>query len=211
MGGSYDQVNKGAGDKYEFADPTGQFQGAVDQAGRLQGVGRGMMNQDPQAFMNQFQQAAPGMSNLAFGATSPLQQGLNAQAADQARRGAEMAGQEFANNGALGSGAAARAMGTAMAQPFADVQNQLGQQQVQLTGNLWNQGLGQFGGLQQQQESLGAQLMGQGLQTQGQLAAQMGGSVAPQYEYAKGPWDYTKEGIGAAGSIAGAVAPFVTG
>ena len=195
--GEHERIDEGASG-HEIADPGGHFQGALDQAGQFQGFGAGQMGrashmlaqQDPNAFMNQFQQAAPGLANMVSGQMSPLQQQMNALASDQARRGAEMAGQQFANQGALGSGAASRAMGTAMAQPFADVQQQLGQQQLGMTGDLWGQSMGQFGQAQaqrqqqlMQQMGMGADMMGQGLQTQAGLAGQLGGLVAPQYDY----------------------------
>ena len=165
--GSYDQINKGAKDDYSFADPTGQFGGAMDQAQNVQNFGRSqfnsglsaMQNNDPQAFMNQFQQAAPGLSNLV------------------------------------------------------SVQNQLGQQQIGLTGNLFNQSLGNFAQqeaqnrqMQMQRMGMGGDMMGQGLQGQLGLARDMGGAIAPQYEYQPGSWDKTMQLGGMGAELGGKIA-----
>lgn len=203
MAGSYENVAQGAADEYRFADPTGQFQGGIDNAGQFQQFGQNMLQQDPQAFMNQFNASAAGLSNMVSGQMSPLQQQLNALAADQAQRGAEAAGQAFGDAGALGSGASSRALGTAMATPFAQAQAQLGQQQIGLTGNLWQQSMGQYAQNQNLMNQLGAQMMGQGMQAGNALRGQMGGLVAPQYEYQPGMWDHAKDIMGMAMPIAG--------
>jgi hypothetical protein len=202
-GPRYENISEDAASEYQFADPTGQFQGGIDNAGQFQRFGQGMLQRDPQSFMNQFNASAAGLSNMVSGQMSPLQQQLNALAADQARRGAEAAGQAFGDAGALGSGAASRALGTAMATPFAQTQAQLGQQQIGLTGNLWQQSMGQYAQNQNLMNQLGSQMMGQGLQAGSNMRGQMGGMVAPQYEYMPGFMDYLSGAVGMAMPIAG--------
>jgi hypothetical protein len=82
---------------------------------------------------------------------------LNAQAADQARLATQNTGQQFANQGAFNSGAAAAAMAEAGARPFAQVQNQLGMQQAQLGGQLQQQLLGTTAQNARQRAGLGVQ------------------------------------------------------
>ena len=202
-GPRYENISKDAANEYRFADPTGQFQGGIDNAGQFQQFGQGMLQRDPQAFMNQFNASAAGLSNMVSGQMSPLQQQLNALAADQAQRGAEAAGQAFGDAGASGSGAASRALGTAMATPFAQAQAQLGQQQIGLTGNLWQQSMGQYAQNQNLMNQLGSQMMGQGMQAGNALRGQMGGMVAPQYEYMPGFMDHLTDFAGMAMPMAG--------
>lgn len=205
-GPSYQQVNEGAESAYRVSDPTGQMQGAIDNAGSFQSFGQGMMNTNPQSYMNQFQSGAGGLANMVSGAQSPLQQQLNFLAADQARRGSEAAAQSFGDSGAMGSGAAARAMGAAFANPFAQAQAQLGGQQIDLTGNLWNNAMNQYAQQHRTQNQLAAQIAAQGMQGRTGIASQLGGLVAPQYEAVAAPFDRFLGRVGDVASIGSSAA-----
>lgn len=226
--GSYDQV--GSPSDVSFSDPTGQYAAAVDRmsneynrmlsgmSGQL-ATGQNYMNQaanyDPNAYMNQFLGQSAGLANLAQGATSPLTQSLNAVAARQAALGGEAA--LAAMPGAANSGAGMAAFADAYASPFADVASQVSQAQLGLTGNLWNQAMGnnasaqQFGssvyqnlaGLAGQNAGLYGSLAGSGLGNYAQLAGGMGDIYVPQYEYTQGIEDRL---WGLGGQVLGGVA-----
>ena len=163
--------------EYQFHDPAGRFGQGMDAAQTMTSFGQDQFSQqmEPGAFMNRFQHEAEGMANLAQGATSPLQQQLNALAAEQSQRGLDMASTEMAGMGALHSGAAQRAMGQAMATPFAEAQAQIGQQQVGLTGQLMQQA----GQRQNLEAQLASQLWGQGAGQMGQMGMHTSALEAP--------------------------------
>ena len=199
-GGTYEQTNEGAADAYEFADPTGQFQGALDQFGNMAQYGQGGMEAslDPNAAFNQFLGQSGALTNLAMGPNAQLTQQLNNIASQQANAGMQNAMTQFQGAGAGRSGAANRAMGMAAAQPFADVAAQQQQNQLNLTGNLWGQAFGGAQGLQNTAANLYGGIYGQGMSGMGNMAAQMGGLVAPQYEYQQSPWERFTGGLGQA-------------
>lgn len=176
---------------YQFADPTGEFMGALDQMGQLTQFGQeGMVGAlDPNASMNAFLGQSEGLANIAQGATAPLTQQLFGLSEDAAQRGMETAGQKFGSMGARHSGAAQAAFGEAAARPFAQTAANIAQQQLGLTGNLWNQALGGAQALQQTGAGLYGNILGQGMGNIAQLAAQSGGAVAPQYEYRPSGWE----------------------
>jgi len=201
--GKYEKVGKAS--DYEFIDPTGSFQGAMDQYGQMASLGKSNMGAylDPDMAYNAFMGQSEGLANLAQGAASPLTQKLNSLATQEANLGIANAGTQFAGQGALHSGAAAKAMGTAAATPFAKVAADVSSQQLNLTNNLWNTA---FSG-QQNLQSLGASLYGnlytQGVGGQASLAQNASGIVAPQYEYKKGFGDYLGGAVNTA--IGGAI------
>jgi hypothetical protein len=198
--GSTEQVNKDAADKYEFADPTGQFQGALDQFGNMAQYGqRGMeASLDPDAAFKQFLEQSGALTNLAMGPNAQLTQHLNAITSKQADAGMQNAMTQFQGMGAGRSGAANRAMGEAAANPFADVAAQQQQNQLNLTGNLWGQAFGGAQGLQNTAANLYGGIYDQGMSGMGNMAAQMGGLVAPQYEYQPSNWERFTSGLGQA-------------
>lgn len=170
MGGSLNGRTRDVGNPsdYQFMDPTGQFMGATNRFGA--------QSADPNAYMNQFLGQQGGLANIAQGASQQLGQSLNANAAEAARLGGEaalaaMPGQRF-------SGAAQAAFGQAYAQPFAEAAAQRNAAQLGLTGQLWNQAMGQNANLQS-----GAQ------QLYGSLAGQTGMVYQPTYQYQPGVWD----------------------
>lgn len=192
----------------------GQAGGQINQLTR-QGIGAAT-GWNPNSGFQSFQGMAPTLQNLVLGSQNGLQGVLDQNAANQARLGVQAAGRNFSAQGGLHSGAAAAAMGEAAANPFAQVQGQLGGQLVNLTGGLWNQGLGQayqanqFGqGNLQSALSNAAGLYGNlygtnaGLYSSGlQSLTSLG-----QPDYVQNPnwWDYTMQGIGAVTSGIGAV------
>jgi hypothetical protein len=100
------------------------------------------------------------------GQTGDLERSLTGIARRQADQGISAAGQNFANMGALNSGAAASAFGEAAANPFAQAQSQLQNKQLDLSSNLMNASVGSYG---------------QGLEAASNLMENTSGLVAPQY------------------------------
>lgn len=219
----------GGAEDYGFYDYGNRMAGTYDQVqnemnfnrnrmGKYAGqVGNVQSSFNPQSYMNQFLGSTEGLANAVSGPNSQLQQSLNAIASRQAAEGVNAQAQNFAGMGALNSGAAMAAMGDAMANPYAQVQAQLQQNQLQgtlgLMGNAMNnyaQG-NQFGaqnalqaGMANQNANMGlAQLYGQGygnaMNQFGNLGNQFGTIVAPTYQQKNG---WGQDLLGAAGDVA---------
>ena len=116
-----------AASQYGFTDPYGSASsmnnllfGSNGSGGSLSGGALGLYNQNANSVMNQV-----------AGLSGPLQQTLSGIANYQANNSLNAAGSNFANMGALGSGAGAQAFGQAVAQPFAQAQSQLQSSQLQ--------------------------------------------------------------------------------
>ena len=123
--------------QYGFVDPYGVTQGLQNS---LYGAGGGIAGGPMGAFNANLGQVT--------GLTGPLQQTLSGIANYQANNALNSTAQNFANQGALGSGAAAQAFGQAIANPFAQAQAQLQGQQIgaannlaQISGNAYNNAL----------------------------------------------------------------------
>ena len=159
-----------AAGQYGLLDPTGA--GAALQ-NALYGAG-GSVAGGPMGMFNQ------NVGNVT-GMTGPLAQTLAQIAAYQGRNALNLAGQNFANQGALGSGAAAQAFGQAIANPFAQAQAQLQQGQLGLAGQLLGASTGAYG---------------QGLQAASNLMEHTGGLVAPTY-YTNPAYTQQQQGKGA--------------
>lgn len=196
---------------YAFADPTGQFTGAMENFQNMGQFGRqGMVNAlDPNAAYNQFLGQSGGLINMAQGATAPLTQNLNAIAERQAQEGMQAAATQFNNQGAGRSGAAQRAMGMAAAQPFADVAAQQQQNQLGLASNLLGQSFGGAQDLQRTAAGLFGNVYNTGMSNYGNMASQMGGMMAPQYEYQPGTWDRMMQGAQFGANVGMSFLPFM--
>lgn len=206
--GTHENVAKAS--DYQVVDPTGAGAAARLANQNLAQYGMEGLNSvmDPNAAMNAFLGQAPGLANLAMGPTSQLTEQLNAIAANQAREGIQTMGTEFAGMGAYNSGASAAAMAEAAMNPFAQVAAQQQQNQLNLTGNLWDRALGGAYGYQNMAGNLFGGLAGQGIQGQTNLAMNMSGMMAPQYQYKPGMMDYGMQlggmalgGLGTAGAL----------
>jgi hypothetical protein len=192
--------------------------GGGGYAGGVIGAGAQQMDiaqsRDPNAAYRQFMSQSPGLQAMAMGNYSPLTQMLNAQAADQSQQSIRNTASQFADRGALNSGAAAAAMAEAGARPFSQVQAQLGQQQAGLAGQLMQQGFGQASqeSMQDIQNRLraaqalqqgygqalgqagnvygtGAQMQQAGLSALGQSAGQMSQMGQPERVYQQSPFE----------------------
>jgi len=190
--------NLASADDYQIADPGQHLQGAMDQYQNMAAFGQGGMvgaldqNNAYNAFMGQ----SGGLANLAAGPNAQLTEQLNAIATRQADEGIQNAATQFNAMGAGRSGAANRAMGMAAAQPFADVAAQQQQNQLNLTGNLWNSAFGGAQDLNRLAAQLYGTAYGQGMQGYGGIAGQLGGLVAPQYQYQPSAWERVASGAG---------------
>lgn len=246
--GTYGNINQVS--DYSVYDPYGYAKGIQSGAGGLLAGAAGMLGPggytalagaggrggaaptyDPTAAYGSFLGGAAAIPGLVGGALSPLQAQLDVVAARESQNALGTAAQNFsaAGSGALMSGAGARAMGEAMAAPFAQAQAQIAGQQVGLTGNLWQQLMGQMGeqtmfgaqfgeGARQFDRSMGAnQLMaamglasqnyGTGLQGLLGGGGMYSGTVAPQYVYNPGGLERLLQTGGAVGSTVSAFAP----
>jgi len=160
---SYDQNNVGkeqqtvgisgqeAASHYGFVDP---LSAAANMSESLYGA-NGAVSSGP---MGVYNQNANGVMSQVAGLSGPLEQTLSGIASRMSNRALDTTASNFANTGALGSGAGAAAMGEAMASPFANAQAQLQgsqlsaasgvlQQLLGLSGNTYNAGLGAATGL----------------------------------------------------------------
>jgi hypothetical protein len=148
---------------YGFVDPTGsvnQFKNSLyGSGGAVSGGALGTYNQNANNVMNQV-----------AGLSGPLQQTLSGIASYQANNALNAAGSNFANQGALGSGAAAQAFGNAIAQPFAQAQSQLQQGQLQAGSSALQSLMGVSG-----------QAYNTGLNNASNLMEHTSGLVAPTY------------------------------
>lgn len=148
-------------------DVGADTRGAEQRLNAVMGQAYGAGQYRPGAGMNDFFGYAGPMMQLAQGNYSPLTQGMNRTAGDQARLGINNAASQFSGRGALHSGAAMGAMGEAAARPFAEVANTLGMQRANLSGQLLNTAMPL--GIQDQQfrTSAGLQAAGFGMQGAG--------------------------------------------
>ena len=162
--------------KYGFTDPYGvtpQLQSALyGTGGAVAGGPMGTYNANVNPVLGQI-----------AGLSGPLQQTLSGIANYQANNALNATASNFANQGALGSGAGAQAFGNAIAQPFAQAQSQLQQGQLQAGSSALQQLLGVSG-----------QTYNTGLTTGSNLMEHASGLVAPTY--------YTSGGKGQAGQTA---------
>lgn len=219
MGSKTKEVS--SAEDYQFLDPTGKYAagqnfmqnqynqnaqqmgqfGNQAMAGAAQGAAAANAY-DPNAYMDQFMGQASGLSNLVSGQNSQLQQTLNAIAGRQAGLGSEAA--LAAMPGAANSGAGMAAFGQAYADPFAQAQAALQQNQLQGTLGLWNNAMGLNAGNQQADAQFGLQagnllagtagnqanlyggLAGQALGGYGQMAQGYGTWYQPTYEKKQG-------------------------
>ena len=147
--------------QYGFTDPFGltpQLQNTIyGTGGALSGGPMGLYNQNSNAVLGQI-----------AGLSGPLQQTLSGIANYQANNALNAVGSNFANVGALGSGAAAQAFGQALANPFAQAQAQLQSGQLQAGSGALNSLMG-----------LSGQTYGQGLNAASSLMEHGSGLVAP--------------------------------
>ncbi len=174
---------------YGFIDPYGVTSNLQNT---LYGTG-GAVSGGPMGTYNA--NATPVMGQIA-GLSGPLQQTLSGIARYQAQNALNATGSNFANQGALGSGAAAQAFGQALANPFAQAQSQLQQGQLQTAGSALQQLMGVSGST-----------YGQGLQAGSNLMEHASGLVAPTYYTNPGTaGKLTGAGIGLGGNVAGQLA-----
>jgi len=107
---------------------------------------------NPSSYWGNFMGQAGDLQGLVMGPQGDLQRGLTARAGELATQATQGAASNLAGLGSLYSGATLKAAGNANAQAFGDVANTLGQQSLNMYGNLAGQAMG---------NALGAQ--GQGL------------------------------------------------
>ena len=171
----------------KFADPTGNYGAAMKQFERAFIGADGKFDAN-KAFAT-FQGQVPGMTNMVAGATGPLSQMLNAQAAKSARLGGEAA---LAAMGGPNSGAGQRSFSDAYSERFTEAATQTQQAQLGLLSPLLQQSLqGQYG------------LMEQGLGNYGNMAGKQGDLWNPTYVTKKSPFSYAMQGLGAVGGAMG--------
>jgi hypothetical protein len=136
--------------QYGFVDPLGS---SANMNANIFGQGS-VLSGGPMGTFNQ------NIGNVT-GLSGPLEQSLSGIARYQANNALNTTAQNFANQGALGSGAAAQAFGQAIANPFAQAQSQLQQGQLGLSnslmgasGNAYGQALGAAQGLMEHTSGL---------------------------------------------------------
>ena len=131
-------------------------------------------------FLDAFNKAAPGIAGTISGMSGPLAQTLSGTANYMANNALNATASNFANAGALGSGAASQAFGQALANPFAQAQAQLQGSQLQAGGGALSSLLGATQSAQASQNQTLASVLGSGTQAGGDMASTLSGLVAPQ-------------------------------
>lgn len=217
----YDKV--GSADDVQNVNPYTQGvynanQGMVDnlgamiygQPGQQGGYLRGLMESgDPEAAYNWFLGAAPQFQQLAMDYTNPFVQGqrdmANVEAANAVR---DVAAQFGGPANSYYSGAAANAMLDNAAQVRRQMMNNVIGAQTQAAGSLMNNALGTAPGAFAQQRAQSIGLLGNAMGAHQGALNNMTALGAPEwwqptYVERKNAWDYTMEGLGAAGSLMG--------
>lgn len=192
------QINKQYSDTAMAALQNAENFGKTGLTGALSGLSADPSN--PASYYNNFMSQAPGLANLVSGSLSPLQASLSARASDLAAESTSQAASNLAGLGSLYSGATLAAGADASAKAFADVANQLGSQQIGLTGSLWNNALGLAQNSAAQQVGAYGNIYGQALQG-------ITGMGAPEYLTTQktSPWaNLFQTGLGAAAGAAAA-------
>jgi len=204
---------------YGFVDPSGA---SASIGNALYGTG-GAVTGGPLGTYNS--NVNPVLGQVA-GLSGPLQQTLSGLANYQANNALNSVASNFANQGGLGSGAAAQAFGQAIANPFAQAQAQLQQGQLQAgssaLGNLmnisssaYNTGLNQAGNYMEHASGLVAPTYytnpaytasQQGKQTGTALGTQLGGSLLSPSIAGGGSQIANALGLGGAGKGAATAA-----
>jgi len=138
--------------QYGFTDPFG------DSAKMSQNIwgSQSPLQTGPMGVYNQYSDQILGQLS---GLSGPLQSSLSDIAKYQAGNATNAVGSNFANQGALFSGAGAQAFGQAFAQPFANAQAQLQQGQLQAGSGALQQLLGLSGNAYGNALTAGSNLM----------------------------------------------------
>lgn len=147
--------------QYGFTDPYATAQNMNSYMWGSGGSG-GALSGGP---LSTYNANAGNVMNQIAGLSGPLQQTLSGIANYQANNALNATGSNFANIGALGSGAGAQAFGQAVAQPFAQAQATLQQSQLGaassalqslmgVSGSAYNSQLGQAGNLMEHTSGL---------------------------------------------------------
>ncbi len=189
-------INKQYSDTAMTALQNAENFGKTGLTGALSG--RSADPSNPASYYNNFMSQAPGLANLVSGSLSPLQASLSARASDLAAESTSQAASNLAGLGSLYSGATLKAGADASAKAFADVANQLGSQQIGLTGSLWNNALGLAQNSAAQQVGAYGNIYGQALQG-------ITGMGVPEYLTTQktSPWaNLFQTGLGAAATAA---------
>ena len=131
-------------------------------------VTAGNVGFDPNAYWGNFMGQAGDLQGLVMGPQGDLQRGLTARAGELATQATQGAASNLSGLGSLYSGATLKAAGNANAQAFGDVANTLGQQSLNMYGNLAGQAMGNSLGAQGQ--NLSAMQGNQNAALQAQMA-----------------------------------------
>lgn len=199
------QINKQYSDTAMAALTEAQNFGKAGLTGALSGLTAAA--NDPTAYYNNFMGQAGGLADLVSGSLSPLQQSLSSRASDLAAESTSQAASNLAGLGSLYSGATLKAGADASAKAFADVANQLGSQQIGLTGSLWNTALGASQAAQASQLGALSNVAGAYGNIYGQALQGITGMGVPEYLTTQktSPWaNLFQTGLGAAATAAAA-------
>ena len=156
-GSSTTNVNAEATKTAETALTNAENFGRTGLEGALSGLTA--YKSDPTAYYNNFMSQASGLADLVSGSQSALQTSLTERAGQLATEATNSAASNLSGLGSLYSGATLGAAADASSKAFADVANQLGTQQINLTGNLWNTALGTAASSQSASDSANLQAL----------------------------------------------------
>lgn len=154
---------------------------------------------DPDAYFNEFMNQAPELQGLVSGAMSGLEQDIDARTDRLMDRSIGEVSDQFSGLGGVHSSAARSAAGAQAAQHAQDAAVQLGGRQLDLTGQLWSQGMQQA----QQAQQFGTEMDMQRIQGFGQHAQALAGMGQPMMEYNPTGWERYGQPLAEAGVGAG--------
>ena len=213
--GRYQEVPGTRASSYQMIDPRGFSQSAFDQMGNTANFARQQLGEyaptamsfDPSAGFNQWMSQQGDILGQVQGASSPLEQMLNAQTRRFTEQAAADTASQFSGLGALHSAATRDTASQRAQQSAADAATQLGGQQLGLYGGLSGQAMGAAMQNAMFNPQQAAQLYGQNLGLLGQTTGQMAqfgapNYSAPQYQYQPGWWQ--SWGAPMAGQVLGA-------
>jgi hypothetical protein len=137
LGTSYSNVSDES--DYGLYDPTGSLDTLSAYISELQNQETGTSTYDSSAWLSNFGTAWSSLSDMVSSYTKSLEDSLLSNASEEAKLAGEAASEQF---GSLGeSGALASAVGTAQAQPFADVASQIAESSANMMSSLGSSAL----------------------------------------------------------------------
>jgi len=193
----YDAIPGTAGSDYTSIDPEGYSalaSGGIQDVYNIANTGLGENSNPLATFLSE----TPQLQDLVLGSSSDLGRMLQDQTRQYTQQAVQDVGQDFSGLGSLYSGAARDAAGKRATQAAGQAATQLGQQQLGMAGNLYNQAFGN----NQRMQDMFANLLGQNTGIQAQFGTPA--YAAQQYSARPTFWETAGQLLGSAMPLIGA-------